>query len=155
MATYKGFMLMSGKANVANIPEANSQTFYRGAPVGLSGGKVAALSDTAEADIFGIAMRDSKGDTNNANCAVSVITPEQRWKARLKAGATADTPAEISRGAGYILDLTASHWTVDGDTAATEGQGFVIEDYTAGDSAVDGAEVWGRFGRLACLAVEG
>jgi len=155
MAYYKGFELASGKDNIVKIAEADSQTFYRNSPVGLSSGQVVALSDTAAADIFGIALEDSANDTNNVKINVSVITPEQRWRARLKAGATADTPDEITRGAGYILDLTSSHWTVDGDTGATEGQGFVIEDYDPKQASVDGGEVVGRFGRLACLAVEG
>jgi len=155
MATYKGFKLASGPENIISLPEADSQTFYKWAPVGLSSGQIVALSDAAEADIFAIALRDSNNDTNNDDCDVMVVTPEQRWRANLKAGATADTPADIDCGAGYKLDLTSGDWTVDGDTAATEGKGFVIESYDSTQADVDGGEVFGRFGRLACLGVEG
>ena len=153
--SYKGFHLVSGKDNIVAFPEADSQTFYKYAPVGLSSGQVVALSDAAEDDIFGIALRDSNNDTNNELVDVMVITPEQRWKAHLKATATNNTPSSISRGAGYKLDLTNGHWTIDGDTGATEGKGFVIESYESSDASTEGAEVVGRFGRLACLAIEG
>jgi len=155
MAHYKGFVKKSGPDNLTAFPEADSETFYAGQPVGLTSGQVVALSDAAEADILGISTRDSNNDTNNYDCDVYVITPEQRWGAEMKAGATDDTPADIDIGAGYKLDLTSSHWTIDGDTAATEGCGFVIEGYNSDQSAVDGGKVFGRFGRLACLGVEG
>jgi len=156
MAIYKGFKLVKGKDNITSAPEADSETFYKNAPVGLSSGEVVALSDAAEADIWGIAMRDSNNDTENDKVSVHLVTPEQVYEVHMKAGATADTPADIDIGAGYKLDLTSSHWTLDGDTAASsEGKGFVVEDYDDDQSAVAGGRVRGRFGRLACLGVEG
>lgn len=155
MAIYKGLKLVKGKDNLVSYPEADSQTFYKNAPVGLTSGQVVALSDAAETNILGISTRDSNNDTNNSDVDVHVATPEQVWDIHLKAGATADTPADLDRGAGYKLDLTSSHWTLDGDTGATEGCGVVLEDYDDDQSAVDGGRVRVRFGRLACLGVEG
>ena len=149
-----GFTLVSGKDNVVLIPEADSQSFSRDDPVGITSGQVTALSDAAE-DVYGIALRDSNNDTNNEDVPVAVVTPEQKWRINLKAGATADTPAEIAIGAGYKLDLTSSVWTLDGDTAATAGHGFIVEEYRDQDASTSGAPVIGRFARLACLGVEG
>lgn len=155
MATYRGFELAKGPDNIQGFPEADNEEFYIGAPVGLSSGEVVALADTAEDSILGIAMEDSANDTNNAYISVSVISEEQEWRAHLDPDATNSAPEDITIGAGYKLHLDTNEWFVDGDTAATSNDGFVILRHEKRGDDTDGGAVIGKFAENAYLGNKG
>jgi len=76
------FKLVSGKANIQNVPEAATQSFLAGDLVFMSSDAVTICTGTSQgaSGIFGVAAANASG-TTGANCPVYVVTPEQQWRA--------------------------------------------------------------------------
>ena len=141
--------LVSGNANIQNVPEAASQSFLAGDLVFMSSDAVTICTGTAQgaSGIFGVAAANASG-TTSAKVAVYVATPEQVWRAF---PSTSVVPtASFDVGVDYKLAQSSAGAGVLG--AAGADAVIASFDYAGNDGTTAGDPILIRFDADACQA---